>query len=238
MKKESKIGRRMGVAALAMCLIMLFSACAAVPAEQPQQESEPSQEVTATQPAESAVESEDVEAEPTDAQPVDKDIQDMHAVLDSVIGAMQQSGSAYAPKDESFFWTTLYLMGVHLVDESDCVEMTDDGSLKVIRQTMQEFAAASFEEYDDLLEVPDDLAASLTYDEGWDAYMLVPSDIGDSHSQVVDVTTQDDTILVTVEKVSGEDKETYVFTLIENPYLDAIANPLFAYTVRGAEKID
>ena len=58
--------------------------------------------MTATQPAESAAESEDVEAEPTDAQPVDKDIQDMHAVLDSVIGAMQQSAVRMRPRMKAF----------------------------------------------------------------------------------------------------------------------------------------
>lgn len=48
------------------------------------------------------MESEDVEAEPTDAQPVDKDIQDMHAVLDSVIGAMQQSAVRMRPRMKAF----------------------------------------------------------------------------------------------------------------------------------------
>ena len=160
------------------------------------------------------------------------DVGAMTPVFDALIRAMYETDSAYAPKDETFFWTTLYLMGVNSGEELGRAELTEDTMIKVPRQAMQEFASACFEDYDDLLPLPSD-EGSISYDEGQDAYLLAPSDPGDTETEILDAEETDGLVTAHV-KFSG-DEGIYTFTLVSNPYASGISNPVFMYTVSSVQ---
>jgi hypothetical protein len=203
------------IVAVLLSLIFALSSCAG----------------TVQTPDTTAAESEET-SETAATEAADVDVEAMTPVFDALIRAMKETGGAYAPKDEGFFWTTLYLMGVNSGEELGRAELTEDMMIKVPRQAMQEFASACFEDYDDLLPLPEQ-DSSITYDEGQDAYLLAPSDPGDAVTEILDATEQDGRVTVHV-KFSG-DEEAYTFTLVSNPYASGISDPVFLYTVSGVQ---
>lgn len=175
------------------------------------------------------------------AEAQDPKLEAMMPILDSLVRTMGIEGEvAYAPKDPEFFWTTLYLMGVNWGHTHPLVEQQEDGSVRVRRPVMQEFASAAFLEYDDLLEVPAGLAESVKYLEEWDAYELSPSDIGDTVTRLDGVVGNEDgsvTATVTLYGGEGEKLGSIRFSLVANPYAQGISEPTYLYTVSAAETI-
>ncbi len=156
----------------------------------------------------------------------------MLPVLDSIILAMNDSGTTFEPRDEEFFWSVLYYVAVNYTDKVYMAELTDDALIKVPSRSVQEIATACFADYDDLLNIPESLVTSVTYDADWDAYMFTPSDRGMSSSEITEMSKNGDTINVTVV-LDGVD--TYKFTLVDNPYVESIESPTFYYSVTSAK---
>ncbi len=230
--------------AVLLSVLMLLAACAGgadqTPAEDKTTQTSAAQETAEAEPETSAVpqDSEAAQEQPAENEAYGDDIIAMLPVFDSVIRATKENGGVYAPKDEMFFWTTLYLLSANYGEQTGKAEFAGNGKIKVARQAMQELASACFGDYSDLLNVPDELSQTVVYDESIDAYILEPSDIGDSSSQIVDAIDVDGTTQVAVILVSGEEVENYMFVIIPNPYVDAVSNPVFRYTIREAKPVE
>lgn len=164
-----------------------------------------------------------------------KKVQAMEPIFDSLIRATIETGSKYAPRDNEYFWYTLYLIGVNYGGNNPLVEK-EEFEYRVPRKLMQEYASASFLDYDDLLEFPEEF--SVQYSEDYDAYILPLSDKGDDHIEIKKIVKKGKERMVTV--VTKEQKEvtgSYQFTIVDNPYASGITDPEFYYTVKDLIKI-
>jgi hypothetical protein len=172
-----------------------------------------------------------------DISKVKTDIEAMMPILDSIVGTMGiGEDSAYTPNDDAFCWYVLYLMGVNWGATHPLVEQTDECVI-VPRQAMREFASAAFLDHNDLPAVPDDMAQSVQYDEGLDAYRLAYSDRGNTETRMgaLDVAA-DGTVTVNVElyEIPDELLGTIAFTLVANTYVEGLSEPIYLYAVSAA----
>lgn len=162
-------------------------------------------------------------------------IEAMLPVFDSIMLAKGEREFDFA--DTELAWDTLYLMGVNFGQQHPLVEVDEEtGIMKVPQKTMQEFASACFADYTDLPELPKDFSA-VTYDEAQEAFILNPSDRGDGFSEILsyhelDGTTQK-TYDVKVGLFGGEHDmyNVYEFTIVDNPNVSGITDPIFYYSV-------
>ncbi len=177
-----------------------------------------------------------VSEEPSAPVQIGEDIEAMLPVMDSVVRAMKENTSEYAPEDAGFIWSTLYLAAVNYGEQLQMAEKKDSHAIAA-RQAMQEIASACFEDDSDLPDIPDDLLEAVSYDENRDAYAFGLSDIGDSTTKIADVQSDGDAVKVTVEFSSWDEAENYLFTLVPNPCADGIAEPVFLYSVRSVERL-
>ncbi len=178
----------------------------------------------------------DTPAATQDVSKVKTDIEAMMPILDSIVRTMGiGEDAAYAPNDDAFFWYVLYVMGVNWGATHPLVEQTDECVI-VPRQAMQEFASAAFLD-NDLPAVPDGMAQSVQYDEGLDAYRLAYSDRGNTETRMgaLDVAA-DGTVTVNVElyEIPDELLGTIAFTLVANPYVEGLSEPIYLYSVSAA----
>lgn len=181
----------------------------------------------------------DTPAATQDISKVKTDIEAMMPILDSIVGTMGiGEDSAYTPNDDAFCWYVLYLMGVNWGATHPLVEMTYECVI-VPRQAMQEFASAAFFD-NDLPAVPDDMAQSVQYDESLDAYRLAYSDRANTETRMgtLDVAA-DGTVTVNAElyEVPDELLGTIAFTLVANPYVEGISEPIYLYSVSAAKLV-
>ena len=215
------------IAAL-IALTVLLSACA--PAAEPAATATPA----ASAPAATDVPTGMPEATP-DMTKVRTDVEAMMPILDSIVCATGINATDnYDPENPAFVWSVLYLMGVNWGDTHPLVEKTDE-CIIVKRQVMQEFASAAFFVYSDLPEVPEDMAASVQYDEGLDAYKLSYSDRGDSETKLGAFGVADDgTVTANVDLYgAGTKMGSFEFTLAPNVYAAGITDPIYQYSVSG-----
>jgi hypothetical protein len=181
----------------------------------------------------------DTPAATQDISKVKTDIEAMMPILDSIVGTMGiGEDSAYTPNDDAFCWYVLYLMGVNWGATHPLVEMTDECVI-VPRQAMQEFASAAFFD-NDIPAVPDGMAQSVQYDESLDAYRLAYSDRANTETRMgtLDVAA-DGTVTVNAElyEVPDELLGTIAFTLVANPYVEGISEPIYLYSVSAAKLV-
>ncbi len=165
----------------------------------------------------------------------DEDVQAMLPVLDSVLRAMVELDCDYQPRDSAYFWAVLSMLAVNWGMDHLLCEI-EENELRVPRQVMQEYAAAAFFDYDDLLPVEDG-GFSVRYDEGMDAYYLGLGDAGDSYTEIAGVSQLEDgqtQVEVTLKAGDGALLYTMEALLVPNPYADGIADPIYLYSVSSA----
>lgn len=159
-------------------------------------------------------------------------MEEMLPVLDSVMRAMVDCNCAYSPDSSAYFWTVLGLLAVNWQSNDPLCEIVDE-QLRVPKKLMQEYAAAAFLTYDDLLPL-DGVDGWIAYDADWDAYTVGLGDVGDSYTRIKAVHANGDgTFGVDVAMEDGEGRELYVMTstLAPNPYADAVSDGTFPYSV-------
>lgn len=161
----------------------------------------------------------------------------MLPVLDSLVRAIGVQGEvSYAPGDGEFFWSVLYLMGENWGSSHPLV--TRNGDIVVVpRSAMEEFAAAAFSAYKELLPVPDSFEQSVRYDQAQDAYLLSPSDMGATNVNIQRYTLEPDgytaeAVLYNVDERIG----SLEFTMADNPYAADIDAPQYLLSVTGATR--
>ncbi|MEG1811227.1 MAG: hypothetical protein RR232_06440 [Clostridia bacterium] len=177
----------------------------------------------------------DVSTEPIPDE-VEQKLNAMMPALDSVMRAMGEQ-TEYAPKDQNFFWSTLYLMGANWSKVNALIELKD-GKIQVPHKVMQEFATGAFLDYGDLLPLPSSMEGSIKYDEGMDKYVLSASDAGDAYAMLGEHTLNaDGSITLSASLLDWNDTTigTYTFELKANPYVDGITEPIFYYSIASAK---
>lgn len=211
----------------------------------------------AVEPTEEVEVVEEVQEEPTEETPADEGIavdengglvldektESALQVMDSLMMCMFENDYAYEPENPEFFWSALfyevgnygYLREGSGMIESDGVE----GIAKAYYRVVQEYATGLFEDYSDLLEIPEGTTMVYVNPEDSEQYCFLMGDRGLSAPRLTSWTDNGDgTYSATAEMYGVDDGEVIVtgeFTLIDNPYLDGITDPIFYYTVRDAK---
>lgn len=164
----------------------------------------------------------------------------MLPVFDSLLLAYSEEDTLYAPKDPEYFWRAVYLMMANY-GEMHTLASVEDGILSLPRMAAQEYASALFYDYSDLpvqeldsLDMP-----QITYDADWDAVKIALSDRGEEVTKIVAMRDMGDgAYLVTAQlqnPETGEALYTGVFDLQPNPYADAVAEPVYYFSVSWAD---
>ena len=235
------MNKRSAFTAIIIAASLLLSACAPSITVQPTQTAEAAPTpVPTVQPTQTA-KPQEIEAEPT-SEPakepleVSDDIMAMLPVMDSLIRATMETDTAYAPKDDGFIWTTLYLAVVNFGETLQLAEVKD-GRASAKREAVEQLAAACFERFESLPDIPETLSAAIRSKNGT-AYSFGLSDIGDSSTQIADVQTDGDTVKVWVDFSSWDEAQSFVFTLAANTRASEKPEAIFKYSVRSVEEID
>lgn len=168
----------------------------------------------------------------------------MKAAMQALVFCNTESNLEYAPKDPTYFWTALQHVALSCGDlRPDCVTQDETtGDMSVYDRTCQEFATAIFYDYSDLLELPKNFDR-VTKDEANEAFIFTYGEMGVLTTEIASWTENaDGTQTVEVQLVDPTDEPKsveaiYQFTLIDNPFADAISEPLFYYSVKDMVKI-
>lgn len=160
---------------------------------------------------------------------------------DALVRCMLENNMEYAPKDPVFFWTALsYFIGAYGTDHT--LAQVDDESITLPRKAVQEMAIALFADYDDLLELPEEVSARVTYDESLDAYRFGRGDIGLCEAKLTLLGEENGNVHAEVKLISTmEDKDTigtWEITMTENTYADGIENPKYLYSISDVVAVD
>lgn len=226
------------ILAAVIALSSILAACA--PATQAPAAQTPGADVSASPKAEGpAAVTPIADAEEPSAAPLEGELQQeleaMMPILDSIVLAMEIGDAAsYAPRDEEFFWSVLYLMANNWGMTHPLVEIDADETV-ARSMVMQEFASAAFIDYDDLLPIPEILQEAVRYDQSNDTYRFAMSDAGESYTSLLSgVPTDNSAVAVKVGLYDGAADElmaTVNFMLLPNPYADGVSDPLYLYSV-------
>lgn len=186
------------------------------------------------------------------AETVSKDVVELTAdeegmlpVMDAMLMCMTENDYTFAPKDPEFFWSNLfYLIGCyHSLTTTGATEDYDASVIRVYYRVVQDFATGAYEDYSDLLEIPEGYTNVSINPEDTEQYLFTLGDRGLSQARILEwVDNGDDTYTVTVELYSIEEEEYHIatgeFTLVPNSYNDGSSQMLFAYSVRNAVVLD
>ncbi len=211
--------------------------------EEPQ-EAESAQEKSVTPEVEEAAEPEVQEAiEEATGVVMDEKKESALWVMDSLLMCMYENDYAYEPTNPEFFWSALvYTIGNYgyLREGSGMVESDGvEGVAKVYERVVQEYATALFEDYDDLPEIPSDMTMVYVNPDDSEQYCFLMGDRGISASRITEWRENGDgSYQAEIEFYALDDDSVIAvgkYTLVDNPYLDGITDPIFYYTVRDAQ---
>ncbi len=168
-------------------------------------------------------------------------IDSMVEPADALVRCMLENGLEYEPKDPVFFWTALsYFVGAYGAEHT--LAQVDDESITLPRKAVQEMAIAMFADYDDLLELPEEVSARVTYDESLDAYRFGRGDIGLCETKLTLLGEENGNVQAEVKLISTmEDKDiigTWEITMTENTYADGIENPKYLYSISDVVPVE
>ena len=180
-----------------------------------------------------------------DVEHLSKEQSAMLAVMDSLNMCMEENTCEYEPENPDFFWKALYYTVGNYPDIRDnrssglLVENQEEACYEVDSRLLREYATGLFEDYSDLLELPADSVVTQGSDDSY--YKLPLGDRGLSNGKIVSwVQNADGTNLVETQLIDPSDNTIiadYKYTLVVNPYAQAVSAPLFTYTVRSVEKV-
>lgn len=175
--------------------------------------------------------------------PMDEKQQSALYVMDSLLMCMMENDSTYEPQNPEFFWSALfyeignygYLREGTSTIESDGVE----GVAKVYYRTAQEYASALFADYSDLLPLPDGMTSVQMNPQDNEQYLFQMGDRGISAARITAWTDNGDGTYQATAELYGTDDNSVLatgeFTLVDSPYVDAVSEPIFYYTVSDAK---
>lgn len=192
----------------------------------------------AEQTANAQNETEQTQTEEQAKEVTQESIDTMVEPADALVRCMLENGLDYEPKDPVFFWTALsYFVGAYGTEHE--LAQVDDESITLPRKAVQEMAIALFADYDDLLELPEEVSARVTYDESLDAYRFGRGDIGLCETKLTLLGEEEGNVYAEAKLISTmEDQDTigiWKITMTENTYADGIENPKYLYSISAVE---
>lgn len=164
----------------------------------------------------------------------------MAAPIHALAETMLETGAGYQPRDPEFFWKSLHFFLQSSGSRHGAVGLSDEGVMRVPRKAMQEHAIALFSDYDDLLELPESLSGLLSYDEGYDAYLVFSTDYAPYTLSLAELSEKDGTyrLEASLSDVEGEKVGVWEVLLTKNTYADGIADPLYPFSISSMRPLD
>lgn len=141
-------------------------------------------------------------------------------------------GMTFDSEDPAYYWWAIKY-AVDLCGENHPLAEKMEGGVKLPRQAVQEFAAALFADYSDLLPIPEDMAELIQYDADYDAYIFALGG-GGYGLELGKYSMENGDPTLEVSLVSGADGSvsgTWKAIMVHNPYLDGIESPMFGYSI-------
>lgn len=160
----------------------------------------------------------------------------MFPVLDTLASTCYWN--SYDSNDAEFFW---WALGNLISYYPNLGEYNPENYRIIVKRPMLEvYATGLFEDYEDLLAIPEFCyAAEKISDE---QYEFIASDRETEYSRMVSwMENSDGTVSVIVELVDEWENEvyaTYQFTLVENPHTVNGVDQVYPYSVRAVEKLN
>ncbi len=110
-------------------------------------------------------------------------VEGMIPPINALVLCMLEQGLTYDDSNDVFLWNSLYYM-ISLYGQCDLrAELTDE-SLILPSETVQDYAAALFTNYNGLPQLPDALKDRVRYDSSTDSYYLERGDAGLSETRI------------------------------------------------------
>ena len=218
MKKTSMRGLAL---LAALCLAIMMSGCAKQPEE----------------PGSSAIAPEVFEQTPELSQ---EQMEHMLPILEGIALAAE-SGKVYDGEDAEQFWYIIHSVAYRNGEQGQEATWQEGGHLSVSKALIQQYAAACFEGFSQLPEIPASVE-QVVYDESSGKYLLKNTEQSESYAQIYTAEeTAQGIYRVSVNLFAGGDDsfpyEQYEFILVDNSSEQEIARG-FAYSVRQAKKFE
>lgn len=162
------------------------------------------------------------------------------------IALAAESGKVYGSEEAEQFWHILYFVAYRNGEQGQEAVWQEGGDLSVSKALMELYAAACFEEFSELPEIPAGLEW-LSYDESVETYFLKNTEQSETYAQIYTVSEAAPGIYrVDVNLFpGGDDQEPYAqyeFVLTKRIPLDHIelkeVLPSFDYCVRQVKKFE
>lgn len=182
-----------------------------------------------------SVQSIEVQKKEIEQQTLEK-IEKMSALMDSLLMCMKENNRNYEASNTEFFWTSLYYAIGNYGYKHPLAKINED-KITLPKQVVQEFATGLFAQYNDLLELPEQLI-NIQYDKGLNAYHFMLGDRGLSAFEMTDkIQNEDGSFDIKARLYDVTNEETICegnFHLVKNIYADSIAEPIFYYSIEKA----
>ncbi len=150
---------------------------------------------------------------------LDDKLSAMLPALDSIARALGVDGEVgYAPRDNQFFWTVIYLMGENWgYMDTLCKTVEQDGTtlISIPSQTICDMAYAAFYDYDTLPELID--SGVIQYDAQSGCYLLSHSDVNVTYTDIESYYEQENgnvSLVLGMYSATAERIGGFEFTLV------------------------
>lgn len=114
------------------------------------------------------------------------DMEGMIPPINAMVLCMLEQGLDYDESDDAFVWNSVYYM-ISLYGQMDSRAQLTDGELILPAETVEDYAASLFTDYEALPQLPEELSDRVTYYEEDDSYHLARGDAGLSEIRVDEV---------------------------------------------------
>ncbi len=220
MKKQSMRGGLLLLCAV-LCLAMMIGGCV----KQPEA---PSSSAAAPEASEQAPELSEEKME------------HMLPILEGIALAAE-SGKIYDSQDAEQFWHMLYSVAYCNGEQGQEAVWQEGGDLSVSKALMERYAAACFEGFSKLPEVPAEFE-QVSYEESTGKYLLKNTEQSETYAKIYSVQEMTQGIYrVDLNLFAGDDElpyEQYEFILVGSHSQEQGGEPSFDYCVRQAKKFE
>ncbi len=162
----------------------------------------------------------------------------MEKAIDSLMISSMEQNCDYTGADPVYVWFSIYYGVINHTDEIPLAETVEE-TIRVPAMAVQEFALGLFADCGDLPPIPEQVSV-VSYDQDWDAYVFLPLDRGAVETRFLSAAPgSEGSIRVSAALFAKESKSPLLcaaFTLVENPNIDSISQPMFPYHVSAMKR--
>ncbi len=162
----------------------------------------------------------------------------MEKAMDSLMLSSMEQNCDYNSTDPVYIWFSIYYGIINHTDEISLAEQVED-AIRVPAMAVQEFALGLFSDCGELPPIPEQVSV-VSYDQDWDAYLFLPMERGAIKTQILSASSgSDGSARISAALYSKEDNAPLfcaAFTLVENPNIDSISQPMFPYHISAMKR--